>query len=92
MEVTNYNAGIQIIILIVQLAKKYCPCVMVAKNYGEVFHGQIAPWTQQATIGNFPALRWAQTAGYGYVPNSVMNKVFMAVAMDLADYDSTWNT
>ncbi|XP_064594989.1 sialate O-acetylesterase-like [Liolophura sinensis] len=53
---------------------------------------QIAPWTQQSTIGSFPALRWAQTAGYGYVPNSVMNKVFMSVAMDLADYDSPWNT
>ena len=34
---------------------------------------------------NFAQLRWNQTAGYGYVPNPRQKKVFMAVAMDLGN-------
>jgi hypothetical protein len=30
-------------------------------------------------------LRWQQTFGVGYVPNGVVPKVFMAVALDLRD-------
>ena len=40
------------------------------------------------TAGFFPELRWSQTAGYGYVPNDVLQKVFMAVAIDLGDPNS----
>ena len=36
-------------------------------------------------IGGFPKLRWQQTFNVGYVPNSVVPKVFMAVALDLRD-------
>ena len=34
---------------------------------------------------NFAQLRWNQTAGYGYVTNPRQKKVFMAVAMDLGN-------
>ncbi len=30
-------------------------------------------------------LRWQQTFNVGYVPNTVVPKVFMAVALDLRD-------
>jgi sialate O-acetylesterase len=36
-------------------------------------------------IGGFPWIRWYQTFGVGYVPNSVVANVFMAAAMDLRD-------
>ncbi|CAF1191158.1 unnamed protein product [Adineta ricciae] len=36
-------------------------------------------------IGGFPMLRWQQTFNVGYVPNNVVPKVFMAVALDLRD-------
>ncbi|CAF4343739.1 unnamed protein product, partial [Rotaria magnacalcarata] len=35
--------------------------------------------------GGFPMLRWQQTFNIGYVPNNVVPKVFMAVALDLRD-------
>uniref|UniRef100_H2Y181 Sialate O-acetylesterase domain-containing protein n=1 Tax=Ciona intestinalis TaxID=7719 RepID=H2Y181_CIOIN len=38
--------------------------------------------------GQYPVIRWRQTANYGYVPNEKMRNTFMAVAMDLADNDS----
>ncbi|KAK3611044.1 hypothetical protein CHS0354_017470 [Potamilus streckersoni] len=52
---------------------------------------QLAPNRNDPTITTgFPDLRWAQTADYGYVPNPIMPKVFMAVAMDLPDFDSPY--
>ncbi|KAK6169983.1 hypothetical protein SNE40_018485 [Patella caerulea] len=33
-------------------------------------------------------IRWAQTASFGYVPNSRMHDVFMAVSLDLPDYNA----
>ena len=42
------------------------------------------------TVGGFPGLRWAQTAKYGYVPNNRLQNVFMAVAMDLPDFNSPY--
>ncbi|CAF3836208.1 unnamed protein product [Adineta steineri] len=36
-------------------------------------------------VGNFPIIRWHQTFDVGYVPNNVVPKVFMAVALDLRD-------
>ena len=38
-----------------------------------------------STNYGFAAIRWSQTASYGYVPNPAMQNVFMAVAMDLGD-------
>ena len=43
-----------------------------------------------AMVGGFPGLRWAQTAKYGYVPNPRLQNVFMAVAMDLPDFQSPY--
>ncbi|XP_071824346.1 sialate O-acetylesterase-like [Apostichopus japonicus] len=37
---------------------------------------------------NYPLIRRAQTASYGYVPNPMMEKVFMAVSLDLPDPES----
>ena len=37
-------------------------------------------------------IRWAQTANYGYVPNVVLQKVFMAVATDLGDPTSPYGS
>ncbi len=36
-------------------------------------------------MGGFPWIRWHQTFDVGYVPNNVVPKVFMAVALDLRD-------
>ncbi|CAF4139299.1 unnamed protein product [Rotaria socialis] len=36
-------------------------------------------------VGGFPWIRWHQTFDVGYVPNSVVPNVFMAVALDLRD-------
>ncbi|KAI8520059.1 hypothetical protein Bbelb_033160 [Branchiostoma belcheri] len=49
--------------------------------------------TPKAT-GNlgYPAIRWHQTADYGYVPNPVMPNVFMAVAVDLPDEKSPFGS
>uniref|UniRef100_H2ZQA6 Sialate O-acetylesterase domain-containing protein n=1 Tax=Ciona savignyi TaxID=51511 RepID=H2ZQA6_CIOSA len=38
--------------------------------------------------GQYPVIRWRQTANYGYVPNDKMPNTFMAVAMDLTDSES----
>lgn len=40
---------------------------------------------------SFPALRWAQTADMGFVPNNRMSNVFMAVAVDLPDPTSPYH-
>ncbi|XP_035680030.1 sialate O-acetylesterase-like [Branchiostoma floridae] len=40
----------------------------------------------------FPAIRWHQTADYGYVPNPAMPNVFMAVAVDLPDAKSPFGS
>lgn len=37
-------------------------------------------------------VRWAQTYNYGYVPNPVLENVFMANAMDLPDYTSPYDS
>ena len=50
---------------------------------------QLAPW-----FGNTaPAgIRWAQTAGYGHVPNPAMPNTFQAIAFDLTDYNSPFGS
>ncbi|XP_052232498.1 sialate O-acetylesterase-like isoform X2 [Dreissena polymorpha] len=52
---------------------------------------QLAPH-RNVTGAHFgwPDIRWAQTGGYGYVPNPALKTVFMAVAMDLPDYASPY--
>ncbi|XP_061169386.1 sialate O-acetylesterase-like [Saccostrea echinata] len=51
---------------------------------------QLAPWREGETSLGFPQLRWSQTANIGYVPNSLLHNVFMAVAIDLPDYQSPY--
>ena len=53
---------------------------------------------ENATCGNNPiqactvaAVRWGQTADYGYVPNPAMPNTFMSVAVDLGDANSPFN-
>ncbi|XP_028397803.1 sialate O-acetylesterase-like [Dendronephthya gigantea] len=41
---------------------------------------------------NFAPLRWEQTAHYGYVPNDREKNVFMAVAMDLGNPESPYES
>ncbi|XP_038069722.1 sialate O-acetylesterase-like [Patiria miniata] len=41
-------------------------------------------------IGPYTTLRWHQTYDYGYVPNDVMQNVFMAVGIDLPDLTSPY--
>lgn len=49
---------------------------------------QLAPWRPENLTDGFPPTRWAQTAKFGYVPNSLMPNTFMAVAIDLPDFNS----
>ncbi|KAL3882468.1 hypothetical protein ACJMK2_028805, partial [Sinanodonta woodiana] len=46
----------------------------------------MAPWRENEASLGFPILRWAQTASYGFAPNPMMPKTFMAVAVDLPDF------
>ncbi|CAF1432135.1 unnamed protein product [Rotaria sordida] len=47
---------------------------------------QLSTWSNTSTqVGGFPIIRWHQTFDVGYVPNNVVPKVFMAVALDLRD-------
>lgn len=49
---------------------------------------QLAAFRPGNMVSGFPALRWAQTANVGYVPNPKMPNTFMAVAADLPDFNS----
>jgi len=50
---------------------------------------QLAPFRPNTdTIQGFPPLRWAQTVNTGFVPNQQMPNTFMAVAIDLPDFNS----
>ena len=40
-------------------------------------------------VGGFPWIRWHQTFDVGYVPNTKVSNVFMAVALDLRDDGGT---
>ncbi|XP_046556230.1 sialate O-acetylesterase-like [Haliotis rubra] len=53
---------------------------------------QLAPNAKSSEVGDFPAIRWSQTAKFGFAPNEKMSKTFMAVAMDLPDYDSPFGS
>ncbi|XP_046365463.2 sialate O-acetylesterase-like [Haliotis rufescens] len=49
---------------------------------------QLAPFRHWNVNSGWGILRWHQTADFGYVPNDRMKNTFMAVAMDLPDYNS----
>ncbi|WAR27951.1 SIAE-like protein [Mya arenaria] len=54
---------------------------------------QLASWRNDSTITKgFPDIRWRQTSDFGYVPNPQMPYTFMAVAMDLPDFTSPYNS
>ena len=46
---------------------------------------QLAALAENSINAGFPVIRWHQTADMGYVPNSALPDVFMAVAMDTFD-------
>ncbi|XP_049581178.1 sialate O-acetylesterase-like [Syngnathus scovelli] len=45
-----------------------------------------------STNDTFPNIRWHQTADKGFVPNSRLQRTFMAVALDLPDETSPYET
>ena len=54
---------------------------------------QLSSWYDSSKKANgFPIIRWAQTANYGYVPNTKEKNVFMAVAMDLGNKSSSYGS
>ncbi len=57
---------------------------------------QLAPWHAPDNGGDttkgFPDIRWAQTANYGYTPNAKLPGVFLAVTVDLPDFESPFDT
>ncbi|XP_052223291.1 sialate O-acetylesterase-like [Dreissena polymorpha] len=54
---------------------------------------QLAPFEADYSVSSgFPDIRWHQTADYGYVPNHRLRNVFMAVAMDLPDFLSPYQS
>ena len=66
---------------------------MLLKYYYIIIFFQLAPTgNDKHTVGGFPVIRWAQTADYGYVPNTRLRNVFMAVAVDLGDPTSPYGS
>jgi len=54
---------------------------------------QLSSWYDSSKQADgFPIIRWAQTANYGYVPNTKEKSVFMAVAMDLGNKSSSYGS
>ncbi|XP_055889534.1 sialate O-acetylesterase-like [Biomphalaria glabrata] len=52
---------------------------------------QLAPYLRNGPKEGFSDIRWHQTADRGYVPNPDMPSVFMAVTIDLPDFNSTYD-
>ena len=42
-------------------------------------------------MGGYAIVRWQQTGNIGYVPNQYHQKVFMATAVDLPDFNCKWH-
>ncbi|XP_077467478.1 sialate O-acetylesterase isoform X4 [Stigmatopora argus] len=53
---------------------------------------QLSTSIKGSTDNGFPNIRWHQTADKGFVPNSRLQRTFMAVAMDLPDENSPYGT
>jgi len=49
---------------------------------------QLGPWDSDNKSPGFSVIRWHQTADYGFVPNDIMENVFMGVALDTYDEES----
>ncbi|XP_068601809.1 sialate O-acetylesterase [Brachionichthys hirsutus] len=52
---------------------------------------QLSTYMKSSTSDMYPNIRWHQTADQGFVPNSRMQKTFMAVALDLPDETSPYH-
>ncbi|KAK3098110.1 hypothetical protein FSP39_016199 [Pinctada imbricata] len=65
--------------------------VDVVRDYlNQYTAGILAPSRFDPNSKYFSDLRWSQTAEVGYVPNSKMRNTFMAVAIDLPDFQSPY--
>ncbi|XP_069805093.1 sialate O-acetylesterase-like [Dendropsophus ebraccatus] len=53
---------------------------------------QLSTFLKNSPEDKYPVIRWHQTADYGYVPNPKMPNTFMAVAMDLGDEMSPYES
>ncbi|KAM4627989.1 sialate O-acetylesterase isoform 2-T2 [Polymixia lowei] len=53
---------------------------------------QISTYKRGSIDDGFPNIRWHQTADTGFAPNPRMKRTFMAVAMDLPDETSPYET
>ncbi|XP_034404460.1 sialate O-acetylesterase isoform X2 [Cyclopterus lumpus] len=53
---------------------------------------QLSTYEKGSKSDAFPNIRWHQTADHGFVPNSRMEKTFMAVALDLPDAKSPFGS
>ncbi|XP_061137675.1 sialate O-acetylesterase-like isoform X1 [Syngnathus typhle] len=53
---------------------------------------QLSTDKKGSTDDGFPNIRWHQTADKGFVPNSRLQRTFMAVALDLPDETSPYGT
>nr|XP_033773760.1 sialate O-acetylesterase [Geotrypetes seraphini] len=53
---------------------------------------QLSTYRREETSDCYPQMRWHQTDDYGYVPNPKMKNTFMAVAMDLCDENSPYDS
>lgn len=56
-------------------------------SFGQV---QLAPNGNNDNVGGFPDVRWHQTDSLGYAPNANMDKIYVAVAADLPDFNSPY--
>jgi len=61
------------------------PEMDAAFPFGQV---QLAPNRNQDVVAGFSDVRWHQTYAFGYTPNSELDNFFLAVAVDLPDFDS----
>ena len=85
-ERTNGSADLHFPFGFVQVSSTfiYQRCNMFA--YLSFTYFQLSTYTNDSSvIDGYPVLRWHQTFDVGYVPNDVVPKVFMAVALDLRD-------
>lgn len=54
-----------------------------------VYDSPTDPGDDLSPVFGYAALRWSQTASYGFVPNPAQPRVFMAVSYDTPDRPST---
>ena len=59
--------------------------VQLSVHGGPLCYGSKACYNQPTWGPGYAAIRWAQTASVGTVPNAAMRNVFMATAVDLGE-------